>query len=80
MKTFRQFVEALSSHGGFMMPHGEENFFKHGFSEKDIKYVTGMYINILSGAIRKRKGDWKSCILLLFQPTKCGLSPQCYYW
>ena len=43
MKTFRQFVEALSSHGGFTMPHGEENFFKHGFSEKDIKYVTGMY-------------------------------------
>jgi len=46
MKTFRQFVEALSSHGGFTMPHGEEreaNFIKHGFSEKDIKYVTGMY-------------------------------------
>lgn len=43
MKTFRQFVEALSNHGGFMMPHGEENFFKHGFSEKDIKYITGMY-------------------------------------
>ena len=43
MKTFRQFVEALSGHGGFMMPAGEENFFKHGFSEKDIKYITGMY-------------------------------------
>lgn len=43
MKTFRQFVEALSSHGGFMMPAGEENFLKHGFSEKDIKYITGMY-------------------------------------
>ena len=43
MKTFRQFVEALSNHGGFTMPAGEENFFKHGFSEKDIKYITGMY-------------------------------------
>jgi hypothetical protein len=26
-----------------MMPAGEENFLKHGFSEKDIKYITGMY-------------------------------------
>lgn len=46
MKTFRQFVEALSNHGGFMMPPGGErgsNFLKHGFSEKDIKYITGMY-------------------------------------
>lgn len=44
MKTFRQFVEALSSHGGFMMPPGgESNFPKHDFSEKDIKYITGMY-------------------------------------
>jgi len=34
MKTFRQFVEALSNHGGFMMPAGEENFPKHNFSEK----------------------------------------------
>ena len=25
------------------MTAGEENFFKHGFSEKDIKYITGMY-------------------------------------
>lgn len=41
MKTFYQFLEALSSHGGFTMPHGDE--FKPSLNEKDTKYISGMY-------------------------------------
>jgi hypothetical protein len=41
MKTFYQFLEALSSHGGFTMPHGDE--FKPSLNEKDTEYISGMY-------------------------------------
>lgn len=41
MKTFYQFLEALSSHGGFTMPHG--GVFKPTLNKKDTEYISGMY-------------------------------------
>lgn len=41
MKSFYQFLEALSSHGGFTMPHGDE--FKPTLNKKDTEYISGMY-------------------------------------
>jgi hypothetical protein len=41
MKTFYQFLEALSSHGGFTMPHGDD--FKPTLNKKDTEYISGMY-------------------------------------
>jgi hypothetical protein len=41
VKNFYQFLEALSSHGGFTMPHGDQ--FKPTLNKRDTEYVTGMY-------------------------------------
>jgi len=41
MKSFYQFLEALSSHGGFTMPHGDD--FKPTLNKKDTEYISGMY-------------------------------------
>lgn len=45
MKTFYQFLEALSSHGGFTMPHGDRGnkIEVKGLGKKDVQYITGMY-------------------------------------
>lgn len=39
--NFKMWLEALSSHGGFTMPHGDE--FKPTLNKKDTEYISGMY-------------------------------------
>lgn len=39
--NFKMWLEALSSHGGFTMPHG--GVFKPTLNKKDTEYISGMY-------------------------------------
>lgn len=39
--NFKMWLEALSSHGGFTIPHGDE--FKPTLNKKDTEYISGMY-------------------------------------